>query len=389
MDDSGFIEDLLLSEEDATLDVKSEQYPFEGADKEAKSELLKDILAFVNAFRRTDAYILTGVVEVQGGRSEPVGVDEHLDDAKLQEFVNAKTQVPVTFSYRRLNHDGVSIGVIHIPVGQPRPVYTKKTYGKVHSGLVYIRRGSSTGVATPEEIARMGVVGTGFSTRPSAKLLVIDRSLGKPLEGDPVTIDKPTWIDVPPPDEIPDYAPGIGPNISTGLRAVVRQVDPLANRDYYRELATYAQTGLCFPVCLALENSGEVVIHDANLQFELDDSGRIFEFMSSADRPPQPQSSTLLNLPDVANFHSDVIVRREGGRWKVLGNFGKVQPGTSVRLSDDLLVGCRSSLPQTVSIRGSVYGDNVSTPIAVGFGLSFQQAPRRLSIDDIQRLLED
>ena len=98
---SDFIEELLFAEEDASLDFKRQQYVFEGADRVTKSELLKDILAFVNAFRRTDAYILIGVEENRAGRSKVVGVQEQLDDAKLQQFVNSKTQLPVTFAYSK------------------------------------------------------------------------------------------------------------------------------------------------------------------------------------------------------------------------------------------------------------------------------------------------
>ena len=67
---SALLEELLNEDEGSTLDFKRDQYPFEGADDDLKAELLKDILAFVNAWRRTDAYILIGVEEVKGGRSK-------------------------------------------------------------------------------------------------------------------------------------------------------------------------------------------------------------------------------------------------------------------------------------------------------------------------------
>lgn len=88
------IDQLLFGEEGNTLDFKSEQYRFSGATDDEKSELLKDILAFANAWRRADAYILIGVKEVKGGRSEVVGIADHLDDAHIQQFVNSKTQRP-------------------------------------------------------------------------------------------------------------------------------------------------------------------------------------------------------------------------------------------------------------------------------------------------------
>jgi predicted HTH transcriptional regulator len=80
--DATLIERLLYEEESATLDFKREQYRFVKASDDEKSELLKDILGFANAWRRADAYILIGVEEVRGGRSSVVGItnDSHLAD---------------------------------------------------------------------------------------------------------------------------------------------------------------------------------------------------------------------------------------------------------------------------------------------------------------------
>lgn len=49
------INSLLYEEESTTLDFKSEQYKFVKAQDWEKAELLKDILAFANAWRRSDA----------------------------------------------------------------------------------------------------------------------------------------------------------------------------------------------------------------------------------------------------------------------------------------------------------------------------------------------
>jgi len=153
--DNHLIDELLNEEESSTLDFKEEQYKFVGENDIAKSELLKDILAFANSWKRTDSFILIGVKEVKGARSEVVGINQHIDDAQLQQFVNSKTQKPLTFAYKTLSFEEVQIGVIWIPV-QTRPIYLKKDYGKLKSNIVYIRRGSSTAEAAPDEIAKMG-----------------------------------------------------------------------------------------------------------------------------------------------------------------------------------------------------------------------------------------
>lgn len=150
------LEQLLNEDESSSLDFKKEQYPCVGASDEQKSELIKDILAFTNAGRRTDAYILIGVEEVKGGRSRVVGVQQHLEDASLQELVNSKTQRPVEFSYRGYPFEGLQLGIITIAL-QEHPVFLdKKDYGKLRKHVVYIRRSSSTSEAKPDEIASMG-----------------------------------------------------------------------------------------------------------------------------------------------------------------------------------------------------------------------------------------
>ena len=82
--------------------------------------MVKDVLAFANAWRQTDGYILIGVEEVQVGRSIPVGVKSHLKEANVQRLVNSKKNRPIEFSYEVAIVEDVSIGVIRIP-GQVRP----------------------------------------------------------------------------------------------------------------------------------------------------------------------------------------------------------------------------------------------------------------------------
>ncbi len=151
------MEELLNEDESSTLDFKRDHYPFEKATDEQKSELLKDILAFANAWRRTDAYILIGVEDVKGGRGKVIGVTAHFDDASIQQFVNSKTNRPVTFSYEVFPFETIQVGIFHLPL-QDRPIYLKKDFGKLKQREIYIRRSSSTDTADPDEIAKMGTL---------------------------------------------------------------------------------------------------------------------------------------------------------------------------------------------------------------------------------------
>ena len=380
--ESELIEQLLLSDEDATLDFKRDQYEFEGAGKQAKSELFKDVLAFANAFRRADAYILIGVDEVRGGRSKVVGVAAHLDDAKLQQFVNSKTQMPVTFSYHEATHEGLPIGVIHVPL-QSRPIWATVDYGRVRKEAVYIRRGSSTATANPAEVIQMGAPAPVLGGQPSVELHLVDRETGGRLE-QPLRAQHPTWYEVPPPEEIPNYRPRPAMGVA---RFGVMYHDPVGtNADYYREVAAYVQQGRCLCVSLELENTGGGVIHDARFVAVVPDSDRRLELRGPEDEPPEPEAR-MLNLvgrglgPPIRH---DVHVAREGDAWRVECDFGKVQPWSRVRLADDLLIGSLDAAE--LDIRGRVYGDNVSSPITVAFRVAFAVGSQELDVNAIANL---
>jgi predicted HTH transcriptional regulator len=153
--DVQLLESLLYREESETLDFKRGQYPFDRANDEERAEFLKDLLAFANAWRTTDAYILVGVEEVRGNRSVVHGVTQHLLNRNLQQFVQSKTNRPLTFSYSGVRFEKCDVGVITIPV-QDRPFYLVKDFGQLKANVVYIRRGDTTGIAAPDEVFKMG-----------------------------------------------------------------------------------------------------------------------------------------------------------------------------------------------------------------------------------------
>lgn len=371
------IESLLHESEGPALDFKRKQYPFELAGDEEKSELLKDILAFANAFRRTDAFILIGVEEIKGGRSKVSGVAKHLDDASLQQFVNSKTERQVIFSYEAKVHDGLPIGILHIPV-QMRPVYTKVNYGKVRKGKVYLRRGSSTGTATPNEIAQMGR--EDFSAHrekePYLALHLFDREAGTQMRENTPAILQCVSIRLVGDSSIPDYE-GSLPIISGAY-----------NRNYFRELTEYVQDR-CFlmPISLAMTNTGSETALDVRLVIELDDSGSKYGFRGQLEMPSLPDRDQFLsNVSGIRGIHDppqQIDSIKKGKTWRVECRFGKIQPHDTVRLREDLFVGARTT--ETLSVPGKIYADNLSNPRSVSFDLQIHSDTRKCSLQEIVR----
>ena len=92
-------ERLLHEVEGPRLDFKRDQYPL--TSNAEKGEFVKDILAFANSWRTTDAFILVGVEETKvAGKSTLVGVSTHLKDSDIQQLVKNLKQGNTTSLYK-------------------------------------------------------------------------------------------------------------------------------------------------------------------------------------------------------------------------------------------------------------------------------------------------
>lgn len=372
--DRTLIEGLLNEEESSTLDFKREQYRFTKASDGEKSELLKDILAFANAWRHADAYILIGVEEVKGGRSIVRGVSEQLDDAQLQQFVNSKTQRPLTFSYVSVAHDGEQIGVIHIPV-QERPIYPKAAFGHLKKNVVYTRRGSSTAEADPDEVARMGKHAVVQAVQPSLELQFAAEE-GVTLLGSRCSL-KSAILEISDPDEIPEYRPQPG-SYATEFGT---------NRDYYRELAAFRQQMASIRgLRLAAINNGVVVATDVRMEITIPDPNGLYILFAEDDLPDEPAPNSLSVAPRVRGFHAprpDVHVTKDEHLWSVRVKLGKIQPKATVRSNDKLYLGARQSC--TVEFEAVIYDDGLIEPIRVPLRIEFTVERRSVTAADILR----
>ncbi len=365
----GLIDKLLFEEEGDTVDFKSKQYPFEGANNNEKSELLKDILAFTNAWRRSDAYILIGIEEVRGGRSRVLGVNDHLDDANLQQFVNSKTNTPIQFSYHPLSFEDCEIGIINMPL-QHRPVFLKKNFGKLEKDKVYIRRGRSTDIAAPDEIAKMGEAATfDIMAIPNLEACFFD-SENMIKQGQELEVET-GYIILPPSSEIPDYGAG---RFNFNL-----------NKDYYRDLAKYFEAKVNYSaINLCVTNNGTVVANDVRLTAEIEDPSYNFTLADRADIPSEPDRSGLIIATHPLGIGDDIKVQRTKMSWFIEAELGKIQPKGSSHTSSGLFIGAKHS--NELILRFKIYADNLPAPKTQELKVAIQTKSKNLSVDDLLKL---
>lgn len=383
MHPDSLLDALLFEAEGAELDFKREQYAFEGADDREKSEFLKDILAFANAWRRTDAYILIGVQEVKEGESTVVGIEKHIDDAKLQQFVNAKTNRPVLFSYSPTLFRSKQIGVIHIPI-QDRPIFLLKDYGRLNKNVVYLRRGSSTDEARPDEVARMGqAIGEGLRLKPLFTPMLATGSDWSEL-AETTSFETASLLH-PDIKDLPDYSPRreTGP-FGMAMYSPGTHIDS----DFYRDRAEYFRfASKLRPIRFSVRNEGTALASGVKLVTRVDDPEHVIEFVPGSDRPKPPRRewSPLDNIRPISLNQPtpDIEVVRTNAGWTISAFFGKIQAKDSAVTSDELFVGRLTS--GAVELPSSVFADELSTPVTATLSLTYVVLERTVTIEELTR----
>ena len=373
------LESLLHQPEGQFLDFKEAQYRFVGANTTDKSELLKDVLAFTNSWRLTPAYVLIGVREVKGGRSEVVGVVDHLEDADLHQFVNSKTQRPVDFSYERFRTDEVEIGIIEIPL-QDRPIYARNVFGKVEAGAVYIRDGSSTRKATPDEVAKMGAQQS-VEAAPRLELSWADVDKRAAVLS-PYHADTRFLSPFLPRDtfRLPEQRAGFMPIIY-----------PRPNPNFSSKVLVYAFLKACFvPLGLLLYNDSRT-------------AAKRVRFVGSIPKPPGiiikeyidplPSKEILDYLtplildPFSRSDEAEVILRELPDRWEITVSFGDIRPRDSIFTDAPIWIG--TAVSGAVELKGRLLADNLPDPIPCSLEVQFQVETRPMEHADVLPYLQD
>ncbi|MFN3066618.1 helix-turn-helix domain-containing protein [Serratia sp. J2] len=344
------LEELRYRGEGSDLDYKSERYNFSRkVGDEEKSEMLKDILALANTHREGTAYILMGFKENPPHPAEVVGLSKEgvIDDSRLQEFVNGKLETKLTFRYEERLFDGKHIAVISIPK-QQRPFYLKRDFGKLSKDTVYVRRGSSTGIASPREIAMMGAANL---ARGDAQVTLVFQTAENQLL--PYAFEK-SFLNFP--DDLPDFE-----QRNSGMFSVGQ----IVNRDYWRDCARYhSSSKRLIQVRLSLSNQSDFSLRDVYLEITCCCAeGGSMSLLRADDLPQEPDSE--LRLDGISSFleHAkrQMRVDEQGSEPVVHATLGTVRPGQTIRTEEDLAI--LPSGPGNYVLYVRIFANEIPNPI--------------------------
>lgn len=392
MVDSSLIESLLYQSEGTALDFKRDQYSFANANATdvQKSELLKDILAFANSWRQNEAYIVIGVEEVTGGRHIPIGTEDHFNDAQLQQFVNSKTNRKVELSYEVHPYKGKKIGVIKIPK-QERPTYAIKRFGKVDKEVVYYRLGSSTTIAKPEDIARMGRDSVEDIAVPVMNIQFANHETRQEL-GDSIRLSSIVYAEptVPLPDAKRKQNHGIYDFMQpTELVGLGLQI----NTDYWREKEEYIRLTKFFnPVAFLLKNQSGILAQNVRVEIGVNLSGSI---TVESEIPDEPEYEYEYRISSILHHNSYLLMQQKtqpifsffehGEQLTITVPFGNIQPKSCVWTSQPFYIG--SGEKKSLKLEAVIYADNLPTPQKSNLVINFDiENKGYLTVDQLMEM---
>ena len=274
----------LYASEGDSLDFKREQYRFIGASEIEKSRLLRDILSIANSWRREEGYIVIGIEDRPEKPNILLGISDHIDDAQLQQFVNSKTESVCNFKYSTCQVGEKTLGIISIPV-QNRPIFLKADYSNLREKTVYIRRGSSSFIASPREIIDIGLAHL-KEEKPALDLNFFDSESGTSW-GSVLCADT-KHIDIT--DEIPDYSQAR----SVGMFVIGHPGD---RAEYYRELVEYVNFNLSyFSIKFCVKNNGRKEAVNVRLEIEIENKSNSVFILLDGDEVEIPESNFMNSL---------------------------------------------------------------------------------------------
>jgi hypothetical protein len=292
--------------------------------------------------------------------------------------VCSKTNRPVSFSYAGFLTDGKEIGVITIHIPDQRPFYLNNSYGDLDKHAVYIRRGSSTAVASPDEVGRMAVNTAHPAGQPVLALQLCNAdnhlTFGTSIEVGPTTMALSDSDEVPCYGE-PRYASGLGMTIPTSS---------FDNNDYYADFAEYLKERfkLC-PISIAVTNSSTTSAEAVLVTLEVSSLSPA-ELAGEDDLPVRPSRSAM-NMGAFPSQHpKQISVEHYDAAQEVRINMGDVHAGRTEYCKESFYI--TGDEAATVSVKVTISAKNLRIPVTSSVTISIVPTAVKLSVDEIVRI---
>lgn len=347
---------LRYKSESTDIDFKSAQYRFNGGSEADKAELLKDILAIANSWRDGTGYILLGFKDQRPHPAAVVGIQDSIDDSRIQQFVNSKVKPKLTFRYEEHLFEEKTIGILIIPK-QRRPFYLTTPYGKLKSNVVYVRRGSSTDEAEPIEAIEMAKEDSGRGEVNVELSLMTSEN-----EVLPSTLAH-TYLEFI--ERLPDFKRQRQPRGPFDMPNVIGL--DRDNSDFWREYGKYSEvSNASIALRFVMTNRSSMQLSNAKLEVTVEAvDSQAYEMIAHRDLPDEPKPTW--SIPEIVPVNKlwgksqEVLRIDESGPIPVCHiRFGSLLPGEQGRSE---LLAILPKCPGKLRLHMRVLGSELPSPI--------------------------
>ncbi len=150
INDDNYVVLKAIEDKDETQYIDFKQ---EGYDASKKYDILKDMVAFVNANSESDSYIIFGITDET---REVCGITtKRIDVSTFNELIETNIEPYFSVEYKEFEHLGKTLAYIKIPKQNNQPYVVKRDVQKttrLNKGDIFIRRGTATTKASRNDL---------------------------------------------------------------------------------------------------------------------------------------------------------------------------------------------------------------------------------------------
>jgi hypothetical protein len=235
---------------------------------------------------------------------------------------------------------------------------------------VYVRRGSSTAIADPDEVTAMAGHSASRKAVPTIEVEFANPAKRQRLGKSIVALSRRLLDPPPPPKRSKSAYDQIlfphGLNLSAAEPISLRHLQGPFAGPSEEDLRAYAEALHRFSrVGFWIHNASAVTADDVRVQITLAHRGELI-IVDEWGRPHRSQ--TPMDSLRLGNIESDIsVAARRGESWEISIDVGKLQPGAEKWTDAGLYIAATQT--DEIELRGKLFADNLPWPMDVALAV--------------------
>ena len=260
--------------------------------------------------------------------------------------------------------------------------YIKKDYGKLIGGNVYYRQGSSTAIATPEEVAEMGNV---ISQDGDNKIDIKFSFYYDNNQITPVEIFEYSNVFLSPFQD--SIIKRFDKSEKTNILAIMNSIGEKNEYKYYKELSSWLhESSLYYPLKFYIKSESKVPIKKLEAK-SIIPFNSIFDFKDGFSELSPLNKQYRNSMDSIRNYHlmtySDikVVFDKIQYNWIITINIELLRPDEEIVTKKYLFIKMINS--NEINLNFKVYGENIPKAIEKSLKIKSIISNRAMTLDDL------